>query len=52
MTRDELILALQHLAEHSGDPEADHSAADALLLAYIGDPAVTEAFESIEKWYA
>ena len=49
--RDRLVKALDRLAG-SGDPEIAHNEADALLLAYIGDPEVTRAFDAIAKWYA
>jgi hypothetical protein len=34
------------------DTESRHREADRLLLEYIGDMAVTAAFESLPKWYA
>lgn len=36
----------------SQDTESGHALADALLLRYINDPQVTEAFDRREKWYA
>jgi hypothetical protein len=50
-------VALQQLtaglkACNSGDEEHDHSAADQLLLDYINDPQVTEAYDAIDKYYA
>lgn len=36
----------------SGDEEVDHIRADDLLLAYIDDDKVREAFDSIDKYYA
>lgn len=36
----------------TGNRESDHILADEALLAYINDPAVTEAFNSVVKWYA
>ena len=50
MTRDELLNELRSL--QSMDPEQAHCEADALLLMYIGDPEIEEAYERIEKWYA
>lgn len=41
---------LQRVSEH--DAETAHVEADTLLLEYIGDPAVREAFRAIKKWYA
>lgn len=37
---------------NSGDEEVDHSKADSLLINYINDPRVTEAYDAIDKWYA
>lgn len=51
MTKQELLEKLEEL--HDGwDHEANHSIADKLLLEFINDPEVTEAFDKIEKWYA
>lgn len=51
MTKDELLAELK--ACQSLPPYGPrHREADRLLLAYIGDEDVTEAFEAIEKWYA
>jgi hypothetical protein len=50
MSRDELLDALREL--RGGDPEGGHAEADRLLLRFIGDDEITEAFEAIEKWYA
>lgn len=52
MTKEELIEALKEIAANNDDEEVDHARADALLLEYIGDNEVTEAFDSINKWYA
>lgn len=46
----ELIEKLKKI--DSGDEEWDHIYADRLLLNYIGDKRVEEAFEIIKKWYA
>lgn len=35
-----------------GDKEADHKEADMLLLDYIGDPELTEIFNSKKFWYS
>jgi hypothetical protein len=48
--RDRLLEQLRDL--RGGDPEVDHQRADRLLLEYIDDRAVTEAFDAIDKWYA
>lgn len=50
MTKQELIDKLSLL--HTGDDERDHINADDLLLEYINDKDISEAFECIEKWYA
>lgn len=49
MTKDELIEQLRALNE---DTEQNHIDADALLLAYINDPDITDAYQAIAKWYA
>lgn len=51
MTKDELIEALKD-CEEADDTEQAHVKADQLLLAYINDSSVTEAFEAIYKWYS
>jgi len=33
------------------DPTHQHMEADKLLLQFIDDPAVTDCFNAIEKWY-
>ena len=48
--RQRLVSDLQELAGQPAD--GAHQDADNLLLAYIGDADVTEAFKAIEKWYA
>jgi hypothetical protein len=35
-----------------GDPSDWHEEADNLLLEYIDDQDITEAFNAIEKWYS
>lgn len=53
MEKEELIKQLEELAEMSdGDEEVAHIKADKLLLNFINDKKVTDAFESIERWYA
>ena len=53
MTVRELVLRLNDIEGRGGyDKERDHIEADELLLEYINDPLVTEAFEEIGKWYA
>lgn len=51
MTKEKLIEQLKLLSIDQQDPAVDHKLADKLLIEYINDPRVTEAFESIEKWY-
>lgn len=51
MTRDELIQKLETLIGAS-DVEQAHYDADALLLKYINDADIAEAFSNIPKWYA
>jgi hypothetical protein len=55
MTKQELLEALRRLAEGRKDAvavELDHEEADGLLLRFIDDPEVTQAFQAIEKWYS
>lgn len=51
MKLDELLEELKKL-ENSGDPEEAHARADDLLLVYIDNKKVTEAFENVPRWYA
>ena len=51
MTKEELLQKLKECAEDS-DTEQRHIDADNALLDYINDPAVTEAFRKLPKWYA
>ena len=51
MTKEELVLALVDLG-NDPDIEDAHANADQLLLEYINDPAVSVAFDALEKWYA
>lgn len=50
--------ALQRLADikdNAGDLERDHGEADDALLDFIkalGFPAIADAFDAIDKWYA
>ncbi len=46
-----LIEYLKELKNHC-DTESAHIEADNLLLEYICDDEITEAFKDIEKWYA
>ena len=55
MTVDELIKNLERLKESvilCGDKEKIHIEADNLLLEYINNEKVTEAFDNIPKWYS
>lgn len=52
MRLDQLILRLQEIKEEGlGDAEGAHIEADALLLQYIDNKAVAQAYDEIEKWY-
>lgn len=51
MSKEELIVALKECAENS-DTEIAHEVADKLLIIYINDQDIKEAFESIKKWYS
>jgi len=50
MDKAELLRKLKDLGED--DPEIGHKLADRLLLEYINDVDVSEAFDFISKWYA
>ncbi len=61
MTKKQLIKRLNELAESAEgwewnkdgeSPEGTHVKADRALLEYIGDEAVSKAFNGIKKWYA
>ena len=55
MTKEELLeelLRLKNTEWIDWDPESLHVSADAFLIRYIGDVKITEAYNSIEKWYA
>lgn len=49
--RAELLKDLRAL-HHQGDPEATHSQADDLLLAYLDDEEIYQAFMAVPRWYA
>ena len=51
-TKAEAIRALKELAELRNDPEIAHAEADEILLSYINDKAIENAFEEVPKWYA
>ena len=51
MTKEELITKLTD-RQGDTDPEIAHEAADRLLLDFIDDPKVTEAYLAITRWYA
>ena len=48
----ENILRRLKALHSSGDPEAAHSEADDLLIAYINDSEIEAAFLEVPKWYA
>ena len=51
MDRQELIKKLNEWAD-STDYEIAHRFADELLLEFINDKEISEAYDSIGKWYA
>ena len=51
MTKEELIKKLKEQQLNS-DTEMAHSIADDLLIEYVNDKEIEEAFDSIDKWYA
>ena len=56
MSPDEALAKLHALREaqdqDEGDPEQEHVDADQILLDLIGDERISEAFNSLMKWYA
>ena len=54
MTKQELIEKLKEVADRYNDrnQELGHSKADDLLIKYINDPEITEAFNAVHEWYA
>lgn len=51
MEKQELIEKLKKLRT-TDDIEASHSDADDLLLKYINDTDISNAYEEVPKWYA
>lgn len=52
LSQAELVLTLQELQSFGVSTEAAHQLADELLLAYIAEPAVTDVFGELDRWYA
>lgn len=52
LTKKEVMSTLQELSELKHDPEVAHSEADELLIRYINDKDIEEAFDEVPKWYA
>jgi len=54
MTKKILIKKLEDLQEIGGFEKAEekHVKADKLLLDFIGDKEVSNAFDKIDKWYS
>ena len=50
MEKEELLKKLKKLYKVT-DPAKDHIEADKLLLEFINDKEVTEAYNAIYKWY-
>ena len=50
VTKAEVLETFKELEE--ADPELAHSEADELLLRYINDKDIEEAFEEVPRWYA
>jgi Glu-tRNA(Gln) amidotransferase subunit E-like FAD-binding protein len=51
ITKEELIKKLKELAKDN-DYEMAHIKADNLLLLYLNDEEIEEAYDSVGKWYA
>ena len=55
LSKTELLTCLKSLAEDDASnryTDGDHLKADRLLLQYIRDVEVVEAFNAIRRWYA
>ena len=51
ISREELIKELRELSELE-DVELAHAEADELILSYVNDPVIEQAYEEVPKWYA
>ena len=51
ITKEELIRKLNKLAKYF-DYDRTHAEADNLLLLYLNDEEIKEAYDSVGKWYA
>lgn len=51
ITKEELIKKLKEFAEND-DYEMAHAEADDLLVLYLNDEEIREAYESVGKWYS
>lgn len=51
MDKETLLKKLRDL-DGAADPEHAHAEADKLLLEFINDEEITEAFNNLELWYA
>ena len=51
ITKEELIKKLKELAKDN-DCEMTHAEADDLLLLYLNDEEIREAYENVGKWYS
>lgn len=54
MTKKELLKGLLKIkeSETSGTADCTHADADELLIEYIDDEGVKEAFKNLTKWYS
>lgn len=52
LTVNEALQQLQELTKDGIDFEWGHKVADNILLRVINDPAVTETFKQIGRWYS
>lgn len=50
LTKEELLRRLEALK--GMDPEVEHQQADGLLLRYLNDAEIADAFSRVERWYA
>ncbi|MHB8361439.1 MAG: hypothetical protein ACYDAO_02490 [Thermoplasmataceae archaeon] len=54
MNKQELLDKIEELknSDDTDDTEMEHKCADRLLLNYINDKDITNAYDKIEKWYS
>ncbi len=51
LKKEELLAMLEELSD-DGDYEVSHYLADKLIIKYINDDEIKDAYDNIGKWYA